>query len=402
MKKHFILILCYLLLFQTTFSQIKKIEGDTVHWLKHINKLQQKFALKDFEKFADRFSFRFWNNGQIVEITKDSSHYNGLIVNYIYRTKNSKRHNTDTLHNRIYLTTEQAKNIYAIIKNSNILKLPSSNSIKNWKQGLDGTTYMIEHADTNSYWLKTYWTPSAQDSLKEALTVLQLEKGFLETLKLREIYSLFKDNLPKKGCYHSGGMGVQCFISNSLVLGYSGASKLPFGFFTAYNANYIGKTKVNSAFSFQYNFDNYGYHHLNFHASNWNIFYEKSNLNDFVSYNYQNRKINIVGESRYQNHQFKYGINIKNHLGIGMGLDYLNAHNERIGGHVYIFKSLSKPNISAVLTSSFFHNYVNYKAEIFKSINFNNSLLVRNVSLGIAYEDFFYYKDLYFTIRILI
>ena len=69
---------------------------------------------------------------------------------------------------------------------------------------------------------------------------------------------------------------------------------------------------------------------------------------------------------------------------------------------MYIFKSLSKPNISAVLTSSFFNNYVNYKAEIFKSINFNNGLLIRNVSLGIAYEDFFNYKDLYFTVRILI
>lgn len=194
-----------------------------------------------------------------------------------------------------------------------------------------------------------------------------------------------------------------CYVSNFLELGYSGATKLPVGFYSSYTATYIGKAKINGGIALQYNFNNDGFHHLNFQTSKWNIFYKKSNLSDFIAYNYQHRIINIADTKiKFENHQIKYGLNLKNHIGLGLGLDYTGREYDKVGGHLYAYKWFSKPNISIIVNSSIFIDQINYKAEIFKSFNFSQKLLINRISAGIAYEDFMNYKDLYFNVRILL
>src|SRR5690606_11411553 len=140
------------------------------------------------------------------------------------------------------------------------------------------------------------------------IIVLDLVKKLSDTLNLKEVYKTFKKSLPKKGCYNSGGMVNMCYISNSLELGYSGATKLPLGFYSSYSATYIGKTKVNGRTSFQYNYDNNGFHHQNLQLAKWNIFHKNSNLSDFIAYNYQNRILDINdSKNKFENHQIKYG-----------------------------------------------------------------------------------------------
>lgn len=401
MKKLLITITTFLLSFQTAFSQIKIIEGDTAYWFKSNKEFQKILNLKDFEKSTDEFNFRFRNYGQIIEITKDSSSINGNITNYIYHTKKANRTKTDTLSSKITLSPEKAKSIYNIILNSGILNLKSDNKIKDWKKGADGITYTIEHSDKKTYWLKSYWTPTSQGSIPKALIILNFIKNLSDQLNLQETYMTFKNDLPKNGCYNSGGMGIACYISNSLELGYSGATRLPFGLYTAYSASFIGKMQVNSSIGLQYNFDKNGFQHLNLQASKWNIFYKKSNFSDFIAYNYQNRKLDIDKvNNRFQNHQIKYGLNLKNNFGLGSGIDYLINGQEKIGPYLYAFKWISKPNISAILTSSIFDNQINYKAELLKSININSKSHIRRITLGLAYEDFMDYRDWYFSIQV--
>lgn len=385
------------------FSQTKEIKRDTAFWYKKNIEFQKKLDLKDFKKSEDEFNFRFWNHGQVIEISKDGSEINGLIVNYIYHTKKANRSQAETLTNRILLTSKQSENIYNIVQNSKILELPSDKNIEKWSQGMDGITYIIEHSNKKNYWQKNYWTPTSQDSIPEAIIVLNLVKKLSDTLKLKEVYTSFKNILPKKGCYNSGGMVNMCCISNSLELGYSGAIKLPLGFYSSYSATYIGKIKINGSTSLQYNFDNNGFHHLNLQIAKWNIFHKNSNLSDYIAYNYQNRILNINDKkNKFENHQIKYGLNLKKNLGIGFGLDYLSRNYDKIGGHFYVSKWFSKTNINTTVSTSVFNNRINYKAEIFKSINFNNRLPISRISLGIAYEDFMKYKDFYFNLRVLI
>ncbi|TCC87356.1 hypothetical protein EZ428_21915 [Pedobacter frigiditerrae] len=401
MKKLQTTLLLFLLSFQIAFSQIKKIEGDTAYWFKSNKEFQKTLNLKDLEKSPDEFNFRFRNHGQIIEITKDSSSINGNITNYIYHKKKANRDKTDTLFSKITLSPEQAKSVYNIILNSRILNLPSDNKIEDWKKGADGITYTIEHSDKKTYWLKSYWTPTSQGSIPEALIILNFIKNLSDKLNLQETYTTFKNDLPKNGCYNSGGIGIACYISNSLELGYSGANRLPFGFYTSYNASFIGKMQVNSGIGLQYNFDKNGFQHLNLQTSKWNIFYKKSNFSDFIAYNYQNRKLDIDKvNNRFQNHQIKYGLNLKNNFGLGAGLDYLINGQEKIGPHLYAFKWFSKLKISTILTSSIFDNQINYKAEILKSINLNYKSPIHRITTGLVYEDFMDYKDLYFRVQV--
>ena len=403
MKVLKLMSILFLLYCQTALSQTKKIEGDTAYWFNLNKEFQRTLDLKDLQKSTNEFNFRFRNHGQVIAITKDSSSISGNITNYIYHTKKPNRVKTETLSNKISLSPEQAKNIYEIIQNSKILNLPSDNKIENWKKGMDGITYVIEHSDKKTYWLKSYWTPSAQNSIPEALIILNFTEKLSESLNLQETYKTFKNHLPKSGCYNSGGLSTVCYISNSLDLGYSGSTKLPLGFYASYSASFVGKTEVNAGIALQYNFDSNGFQHLNFQTWKWNIFYKKSNFSDFIAYNYQNRKLDFHRTANeFQTHQTKYGLNLKNNFGVGIGLDYLINGYDKIGGHLYASKWFSKLNVSTVASSSIFDNQINYKTEIIKSFNLNSELTIRRISLGLAYEDFMDYKDLYFSVRLLL
>jgi len=382
------------------FSQTKEIKGDTAFWYKRNIELRKTLDLKNLEQSTNEFNFRFSNYGQVIEISKDSSRYSGNITNFIYHTQKGNRNEAKTLKNKIELSSKQAEEVYNIIEKSKISDLPTDEKIENWKQGLDGTTYIIEHSDKETYWIKKYWTPTTQDSIPEAIIVLDLIKNLSDTLNLQEIYSSFKNTLPKKGCYNSGGMANICYIANSLELGYSGATKLPLGFYSSYSVTYLGNTKINSSVALRYNFDNHGFHDLNLQYTKWNMFYKTTDVSDFIAYNYQNRILNFDGtKNKFENHQIKYGLNLKKHIGLGMGLDFIGNQYDKIGGHIYAYKWFSNPNISLTLTTSIFDNQINYKSELFKSFNFNSKFLISRISLGIAYEEFMNYKDLYFNIR---
>ncbi|WP_223033505.1 hypothetical protein [Hanstruepera marina] len=401
MKKLQIIMVPTLLLFQALFSQSKEIQGDTTYAYNRINGFQKTLDLKDFEKSADDFNFRFWNHGQVIEISKNSSEINGSITNYTFHTKNAHGSPTDTLINKISLTPIQSADIYDIVQNSKILVLPSDDDIENWRHGLDGTTYIIEHSDKLNYWIKNYWTPSTQKSIPEALIVVDLIKQLSDTLKLREVYTSFENTLPKKGCYNSGGLLNMCYISNALELGYSGATKLPLGFFSSYSATYIGNTKINGSASIQYNFNNDGFHHLNFQIAKWNIFHINSELSDYIAYNYQNRLVNINNtKKKFENHQIKYGLNLKKNIGLGIGLDYIGRNYDKIGGHFFASKRFSKAKISTAVSTSIIGSQINYTADISKSINFNYEFPLYRIYFGIAYENFMGYKDLYFNITV--
>lgn len=403
MKKPPIVLLLFLFSFETTFSQIKKIEGDTPIMLQRINEFQKTFGLKNFEKSTHEFNFRFWNQGQVIEISKDSSIFTGSITNYIYHTKKMNSTENETLSKKIILSTDELRNIYSLIKNSEILSLPTDNKIENWKRGFDGIMYTIEHSDKNKYWIKNYWTPTSQDSIPEALIVLNFVNELSNQLNLQESYNKFRNDLPKKGCYNSGGISIMCYLSNTLELGYIGATKLPFGFNSSYRTSYIGKKKVDFGAVLNHNFDDNGLYHLNFQFSKWNLLYKKSNLSDFLVYNFQNRKVNLNEVINvFRNHQIKYGLNFKNTYGIGIGLDYITSKYEKIGGHFYAQKWFSKPNISTVLTSSVFNNKINYKADILKSVDFKYRFPIRRISFGLTYEDFMNYKDFYFSVLVLL
>src|SRR5690554_6919077 len=189
------------------------------------------------------------------------------------------------------------------------------------------------------------------------------------------------------------------YFKNSLDLGYSGAAKLPLGFHASYFAFYLGEKEAYLGGVIQYNFDINGFHHLNLLTYKNRIFYKKTNLNDNISYNFQDRKLNLKQlNNHFQNHQIKYSLHSVNNFGIGVGIDYLVNDNSQTGGHLSISKYFLKSNMNVSLSSSVFANQINYKIGMGKNWNFKNRLPIRNISLGLTYEEFMNYKDLYFRV----
>lgn len=403
-KLSIFILLLFIGSLQISLGQIKEIKGDTNSILYKTNtEIQKTLGLTDLKNAQNEFNFRLLCNGQVIEISKDSLIYKGTITNYIYHTKKA---NKEILSNKTILTSTQAKNIYNIIKKTKIADLPSDKDIKGWKQGTDGTTYIIEYANKKEYWFKDYWTPSAQDSIPESIIVWNFVKNISDTINLTKEYSKFENPLPRTGCYDTGAGLTTCYaryVSNVLCLGYSGASKLPLGFHAYYSATYFGDIKKNISIclDLDYNFDNNGFYHFNLKTSTWELFcHKESNVIDFMTYNYQNRSINKNGNRyNYENHQIEYGLNF-DIISIGLGLDYISHKSNKVGGLLNAFKRFSKPKVCTTLTTSIFNKQINYKAEIFKSFFFYRRFPISMLTFGIAYEDFMNYKDIYFNTKV--
>lgn len=396
----YIQVILFFLIFNYGFSQNKQIVGDTVFWYKYAKELEHKIELTDFEKSKNDFSFRFRNNGQVVEIVKDSTKISGSLTNYIYyrRKENSER---KTLFKKEFLSEAQAKNIYDIIQNAEILELPSDKDIKNWGRGRDGKTYNVEYSDTIKYSIKSYWEPSSQEDIAVAVKISDFIDIISDTLKLEKSYIKFRDSLPKRNgfYYNRNGTSVTHYNNSSSYIGYSGATKLPLGFFASHFTSYLGNKEVNLGGLVQYNFDTNGFYHFKFQVSKTELFIKEEKLRDFVSYIYQNRKINIEPiNNHYKNHQFLYGLYFDN-FGIGSGIDYLKQPLfNKTGLLLYAFKYFQKLNLSATVYSSIFNNQINYNIHLVRNFNLGDRSPIKNVSLSLGYEDFMNYKDVYFSI----
>lgn len=393
--KHLIIIL---LISKIGYSQNKQIVGDTVYWYKYAKELEEKIELTDFEKRTNEFSFRFRNYGQVVEIIKDSTNISGSVTNYIYYRKKEKSERK-TLFKKEFLSEIQAKNIYEIVQNAEVLELPSDKDIKNWSQGFDGITYIFERADKSTYSFKNYWSPHSRE-IPEAVRIQKFINVLKDTLKLVEVYEKFEDNLPKRtGFYDVGSISTRYNSYATTYLGYSGVTKLPLGLFAANYTSFLGKKEVNVGGLVQYYFDTNGFYHLKLRASKSVLFLKEEKLRDFAFYSYQNRKLNIKSiNNHFQNHQFLYGLYFDN-FGIGSGIDYLRQTNfNKTGLLLYASKYFQKLNLSTTASTSIFNDKINYKIDLERNFKLGDKSPIDNISLGLGYEDFMNYKDIYFMI----
>jgi hypothetical protein len=91
------------------------------------------------------------------------------------------------------------------------LLIAADDSIKGWQQGLDGITYIIEQSTNDKYFFKSYWTPKAQDSLKEAMQVQTFVDSAFALVNAQQTWQTFAKTIPYE-CNINGGPSVACKI----------------------------------------------------------------------------------------------------------------------------------------------------------------------------------------------
>jgi hypothetical protein len=371
----------------------KEIHGDTT--IRYQNKLIKDLDLKDFKVAQDNFNFRFWDQGQIVELTKNDSTLTGQIINYIYWTHNSK---SKTLFQKLILDSNSCINLIDIISNSSLFSLATDKSIPGWQQGFDGNTYSFEYADKSDYTFKTYWTPSVQDSLKEALEILDIVQRITDTLELSKRYKSFKETLPQKGCYNSGGMSVTCYVSNNIGIGYFGSLKLPIGYSVSLNLDHIGKFHTGVGLYVIHQIDKKSQYNFSFGINKQDLFIHKHDRYDVLSYNFRKTRITGISDKYILNHIISYGLPIKNDFTLGGGLDYLETDQNYFGSLLFINKWFPRPLMSIETMTTYIKDQFNYKIGLSKHFFSKKQSFIYHWSVSILNEKFLNYNDFYFSI----
>ena len=105
-----------------------------------------------------------------------------------------------------------ANEVDSLIQASNIKTIPDQSSIVEWKTGLDGVTYMIEHADDSAYYFKSYWTPSSQQTVNEAVVVQKFINHLRTLVGAAKYQEYFRSTVPFQ-CWQNDGNTTACRIS---------------------------------------------------------------------------------------------------------------------------------------------------------------------------------------------
>ncbi len=390
--KQSILAIIFILFVSNIYCHEKTIKGDTAFWFNRNEKIINTVGLKDLSNTKDEFNFRFRNHGQVIELTKNNDTISGVVVNYTYHITNYKKNKEgDIVFTKDTINTKTVDSIYQYIINSSIVNIPSDKDIKGWYQGVDGTTYIIEHSDKENYWFKNYWTPSASfgDSIPEAFIISNFVDTISFILDLGQKYKVFKNGLPEIGCYTSGGGTTMCHPSNSIRIGYSGSTKLPYGYNLLAIFNNIGKTKTNFEIGLNHKFDLSGNFDLSSGFSKWQLFLEKdSRYQDFINYSYRIRQFDSQ-EIKLQNHTIVYGLTLKNGLSVSLGSSYLIEEKSKWGLSLNASKWFDNQNFKLLFESSTFKDNFNYKVGINKYLRIKR----KSIGIGVYYEDFEGYKD---------
>ncbi len=213
------LLVTLLLCFNFSFGQTKNLygifyqNGDTSFWYKYQNVVIKDLSLIRLDTTSLPYYFRIWKANQVLDIwkTNDNSVF-GQLTSWVTEQTPAKEKPTDRiLIDKKVIQSDKVLQILNLINETQIVKLPTDDSIKGWKNGFDGITYITEFSSKTSYSLKTYWTPKAQDTtLKEAKYVESFVDKIFELSNGIAIWKQFVKTIPYE-CYNVGGI-IACKV----------------------------------------------------------------------------------------------------------------------------------------------------------------------------------------------
>ncbi|MFD0752000.1 hypothetical protein ACFQZS_17735 [Mucilaginibacter calamicampi] len=91
------------------------------------------------------------------------------------------------------LTKQEVREILKYAQANNITDIPTDSVIKGWKPVLDGTVYEISTLDNGIYSEKSYWSPDAQEGVKEAKSIQRFVDSASAVIKTK--LSRFNSNI---------------------------------------------------------------------------------------------------------------------------------------------------------------------------------------------------------------
>jgi len=184
-------------------------ESDTTFWTIGYTPMIKRCELIDPNDSID--FFRISSPKYFLELSKKSNKM-VLYVNEIWEDTQ-----TDCYFSKSFeLELKQVVEIKKLIDSLDILLIPNDKFIEGWSHGFDGITYFIENKMDSLYSFKSYWTPSAQTSLKEAKALSDfVDKRLDNIIDYQSKKKLFEREIPFYGWAYNGSTTVTKVTSDT-------------------------------------------------------------------------------------------------------------------------------------------------------------------------------------------
>lgn len=206
-----------LLLLTSIFSFGQKKTDNSVSEVSTYNSIWYSFTLDNAKKLSltpvatalKKKYYRVWDPNTIIDIWVESDGtLAGELIYWVYEyVPEGEKPTYRTFKKTIQLSAKTVKSVNTLFESSGMLNLQSDDSIKNWKIGDDGVTYIIESLVEEKYTFKTYWTPKAQKNLKEAKQVQSFIEQLFRLVNEKSNREKFEKEVP-----------YECFFSGMIIL----------------------------------------------------------------------------------------------------------------------------------------------------------------------------------------
>ncbi len=187
---------------------------------------------------------------------------------------------------------------------------------------------------------------------------------------------------------------------NYFSSGYSGATRLPFGFNASVFLDELRNTYLGLLFSGEYIFDGQGNNELSLDLTKYFKFVKKSKVQNSISYRYERRQLDFIETGILQDHKIKYGLSLgKSYFFLKSGVDYRREITDKTGWILGALKFIKKQYITISFDASIFKEEFDFKTGINKSFHVHSDL-ISSLYLGIFFENFKDYNDVRFNLSV--
>ncbi|MCC2546499.1 hypothetical protein LJY25_08595 [Hymenobacter sp. BT175] len=183
-------------------------------WRTHVLSREDELELNDVAAGSQPFYLRLWKGEAIIDIWPKQSGYQGSLTQWVKERVPSGEEETG----RYFIIKEAVdsaacRQLYLAYLSRQLDALPSEEKISGWKEGFDGVTYILETLKNDTYYLKSYWTPSIQEGVKEAGLVQGFVADVDQLLDLKRRSYYFNKSIPFESWTTSGGASVSRILT---------------------------------------------------------------------------------------------------------------------------------------------------------------------------------------------
>ena len=194
-----------------SFAQQRQLtnDSDTTFWFDWRTELTREIGLTTIDKSTQDYEFRFWDGYKVVRLWKNAGLLQSEVIFFLREHKEKKGDYEERLyHSGLKLDQESTNAIKYLIGDLEILDIPSDSKIDDWKQGLDGITYIIETSNKTSFTFKNYWTPTSFPNVKEARFIQYFVNEVNSLKPIKDGFQRFMSKQPFERYYAGVGSGV--------------------------------------------------------------------------------------------------------------------------------------------------------------------------------------------------